>query len=376
MKKFLLFFCVFGVCLSCIPVCADGPGQISACSAVVIENTTGRIIYEKNAYQKLPMASTTKIMTAICAIENSDPEKLITVNDGAVGIEGSSIYLAKGEKITVRELLYGTMLNSGNDAATALAYEIGGSVEGFAKMMNETASSIGATDTNFVNACGLYEEDHYTTAYDLARISAYALSNPLFAEIAACKNIRISNGDKGYPRILNNHNKLLSMYDGCIGVKTGYTKKCGRCLVSAAVRGDVTLTCVTLNAPDDWNDHIKMLDYGFSMVSHHTVAEKNDYCMSLKTADSPLEYAKLSFEDDLSYVKILGESDKTEIVYDVSEPITAGTKSGSKVGIAKLVCNGSVVAQSDIVCLDDVPPNPVRGYGERVGDVLKEICKF
>ena len=256
MKNFFMFLFIFIMFTPQITQAVN----ISASSAILISDEN--IIYEKNAYKKMPMASTTKIMTAICAIENTNTNMPIRVDDKAVGIEGSSIYLEKGEIITLKELIYGMMLNSGNDAATAIAIAVGGSVENFCKMMNQCAKKIGAINTNFTNPSGLYDENHYTTACDLAKITVYAMKNPLFKDIVSRKSMKIS---KSYGvRYLKNHNKLLNTYDGCIGVKTGYTKKCGRCLVSSAERGSKTLVAVTLNAPDDWRDHKLMLDMGFN----------------------------------------------------------------------------------------------------------------
>ncbi len=252
--------------------------SLSAASAILIDSTTGRVIYEKNADKKMPMASTTKIMTAICTIENINSNVPIKVNSDAAGIEGSSIYLKAGERITIKELLCGMLLNSGNDAATALALEVGGSVEGFSEIMNKTAIKIGANSTNFSNSSGLYEDNHYTTARDLAKISAYAMENPLIRWIVSSKELKISNGDKG-ARFLKNHNKLLWQYEGCTGIKTGYTKKCGRCLVSSAKRGSRELIAVTLNAPDDWRDHKILFDYGFkdeNKASSPASAEKEN----------------------------------------------------------------------------------------------------
>ena len=210
------------------------------------------------------MASTTKIMTAIVTIENLDLDRIVAVDDRAIGIEGSSIYLKQGEEISVRALLYALMLRSANDAAAALAYEISGSTEDFALLMNEKAAELGLSDTNFENPHGLDSENHYTTAHDLAIISAYAMSNQTFREIVSSRKALIeSSAEK---RMLINHNKMLSYYDGCIGIKTGYTKKSGRSLASAAERDGATLICITINAPDDWNDHKKLFDYGFSQI--------------------------------------------------------------------------------------------------------------
>ncbi|MBQ6894274.1 MAG: D-alanyl-D-alanine carboxypeptidase [Clostridia bacterium] len=259
MKKFLFILSFFVLVFSSTGAMAF---SLSAQSAILIDGATGEVIYEKNADKKMPMASTTKIMTAICTTENINSNVPIRVNSDAAGIEGSSIYLKAGEKITIKELLCGMLLNSGNDAATALALEVAGSVEKFSEIMNKTAIKIGANSTNFKNSSGLYDENHYTTARDLAKIAAYAMENPLIRWIVGLKEIKISNDGKGL-RYLKNHNKLLWQYEGCTGIKTGYTKKCGRCLVSSAKRGSKELIAVTLNAPDDWRDHKILFDYGF-----------------------------------------------------------------------------------------------------------------
>lgn len=321
---------------------------VSGKSAVVIEAGTGEIIYQKNAHAPLPMASTTKIMTAICAIENTNTNFPIKVSDTAVGIEGSSIYLQKGEVITIKELLYGLMLNSGNDAAVALAIAVSGSVEDFCNLMNQTAKAIGAKNTNFTNPSGLYDDNHYTTAYDLAIISAYALKNPLFKEIVSSKEKKISAPEQK-SRYLKNHNKLLWNYSGAIGVKTGYTKKCGRCLVSAATREGVTLVAVTLNAPDDWSDHTKMLDFGFSKAQVSTVFKKGDYATAIEVngVQVPLYFDKS--------LKVL--SKKTEdilVEYDFKNNASLPVFSGEALGRVRLVYNGKTFDGTDLCCQKNV----------------------
>ncbi|MBQ4526636.1 MAG: D-alanyl-D-alanine carboxypeptidase [Clostridia bacterium] len=348
----------------CSEYIAEASPSVSARAAIVIENSSGKIIYEKNPYEKLPMASTTKIMTALCAIENSFPDMYVSIDDSAVGIEGSSVYLTHGEIMTIRDLLYATMLASGNDAATAIAIEISGSVGEFAKLMNETAQKIGATDTNFVNACGLYEDNHYTTAYDLAIISAYAMENQIFSEIVSTKSATIPGADNGSCRVLKNHNKLLSLYDGCIGVKTGYTKKCGRCLVSCAQRNGVTLTCVTLNAPDDWNDHIKLLDYGFSNVKMNRVVCGGQYALSVNVKNSYSAVQPLMFEEDLSYISTSSESESPEIEYVIDNIIKAPLDIGDAVGEARLCINGVVVDSSKLICKERVDIVREKAFGD------------
>ena len=236
--------------------------RVSAKAAALYNPETGTFIYKKNENAHLSMASTTKIMTAIIAIENSDLDKVITVDNRAIGVEGSSIYLKNGEEISIKSLLYALMLRSANDAAAALAYEISGSIEDFSILMNDKVRELGLCDTNFENPHGLDSPSHYTSAHDLAVISANAISNPTFKEICSARKVKIESSLE--TRILINHNKLLSLYEGCIGIKTGYTKKSGRSLVSAAEKDSQTLICVTINAPDDWNDHKRLFDFGFS----------------------------------------------------------------------------------------------------------------
>lgn len=255
---------------------AIGAPAVSAQSAVLIEAESGNIICAKNADQRLPMASTTKIMTALTALELSSPEQIICVDARAVGVEGSSIYLTEGEQLTLEQLLYALLLESANDAAVAIAIGISGSVEAFAAEMNRIAAELGLKDTHFVNPHGLDDEEHYTTAYELALLTQHALKNDLLRTIVSTRKTTIPHAGTDGVRLLINHNKLLRLYEGCIGVKTGFTKRSGRCLVSAAQKDGVTLIAVTLNAPDDWNDHTEMFDYGFSCYESVLLCEKEE----------------------------------------------------------------------------------------------------
>ncbi len=269
--------------------------SVSAKSAVLIDLEECNVLFEKNAHARLPMASTTKIMTALVIAETLPLDTVISVPAEAVGIEGSSVYLQKGELFSVDELLMALLLESANDAAVALAVCAFGSVEAFAKRCNEKALELGLKNSNFTNPHGLFEEEHYTSAYDLAVISAHALKVPKIREIVATKSATIPLGkSETNPfgegvRHLKNHNKLLSTYEGAIGMKTGYTKKSGRCLVSAAERDGLTLIAVTLNAPDDWRDHTAMLNYGFENFEYRTFFESGAY-----KYDFPLSNAERS----------------------------------------------------------------------------------
>ncbi len=252
-------------------ICA-GAVSVSAQSAVLIEASTGKILYENNAYEKLPMASTTKIMTAVTVLENAVLTDTVTVSANAAATEGSSMYLESGEKITVLELLYGLMLSSGNDAANALAEHVSGNGADFPLLMNQIAERIGMKSSNFVTPSGLDESEHYSTAYDMAILTAYALKNDVFRKIVSTRSKTVGEGEDTH--YLVNHNKLLGRYKYCIGVKTGYTMKSGRCLVSAAEKDGVRLIAVTLNDRNDWNDHIEMLDYGFSCCEYAKFSDK------------------------------------------------------------------------------------------------------
>ena len=251
--------------------------QISARAAILIDADSGAVLLQKNSDKKMRMASTTKIMTALIALEHcGDITRTVSVSPKAVGVEGSSVYLCEGEQLTLEELLYAMLLESANDAAAAIAIEIGGSIAGFAQMMNDKATALGLYDTHFANPHGLDDDEHYTTARSLAIITAEAMKNETFKEIVSTYKKTIPMGGADGARLLINHNKLLNNYQGAVGVKTGYTKQSGRCLVSAAERDGLSLICVTLNAPDDWSDHRTLLDYGFSLYESRTLCEADE----------------------------------------------------------------------------------------------------
>ncbi len=275
---------------------------VSARGAVLMEAESGNVVFGQNQNARLSMASTTKIMTALVALEQLPLETVVTVTPESVGVEGSSIYLVEGEKLTLEQLLYALLLESANDAAVAIAIAVAGSVEDFAALMNEKADELGLTNTHFVNPHGLDDEDHYTTAKELALIARAALCNPVFREICATKRKTIPLHENEGVRLLLNHNKLLDAYDGCIGVKTGFTKKTGRCLVSAAERDGVTLIAVTLGAPDDWRDHTAMLDYGFSMYESVTLCEPAFFSAPLWAVNGVQDYVMVENTETLTVV--------------------------------------------------------------------------
>lgn len=285
----------------------------SARSAALYEPETKSFIYEKNQNKRLPMASTTKIMTALVALENSELSRVVNIDRRAVGVEGSSLYLNEGEELSMEDLLYALLLRSANDAALAIAYDISGSVEEFSRLMNEKAGKLGLSDTNFTNPHGLDDELHYTTAHDLAIIAAAALENPDFQRISSTYKKSIKNSE-GLSRLLVNHNKLLSLYDGAIGVKTGFTKKSGRCLVGAAERDGLRLVSVTIDAPNDWSDHQAMLDYGFSRYESRRLADSHEYAYTIPVLDA---------EDEMAVVRVSNTDELRQVMAKASPEIKA-----------------------------------------------------
>ena len=277
----------------------DALPSISAVSAILIDADSGTVIGAKAPDVKMSMASTTKIMTALVAIESADISQKVSVSPCAVGVEGSSIYLYEGERLTLEELLYAMLLESANDAAAAIAIAVGGSIEDFAALMNEKANDLGLESTHFTNPHGLDDGEHYTTARELAIIAAEAMRNETFRKIVSTYKKTIPLNETEGVRLLINHNKLLKGYDGAVGIKTGYTKKSGRCLVSAAERDGVRLICVTLSAPDDWQDHKTLLDFGFSSYESRLLCEDGDFKYILPIIGGDKEYVTLTNKGEL-----------------------------------------------------------------------------
>ena len=278
-----------------------GVSAYSANCAILLDANTGRVLYERHADKRSLIASTTKIMTALIVCEQCNVLDRVRIPKEAVGIEGSSIYLQEGEVLTIQELLYGMMLHSGNDAATALAIYCGGTIEGFAQLMNDKAHRLGLTNTHFENPHGLDSPDHYSTAEDLAKLAAYAMDNPIFRKTVSAKTLTIGN------RALRNHNKLLWRVDGADGVKTGYTKAAGRILVSSATRSGRRLIAVTIDAPDDWNDHCALLEKGFSQYSTVDLIKKDTLIGYCEVAGGTAGQVELLAAEDFSYPLAEGE---------------------------------------------------------------------
>lgn len=310
---------------------------ISAQHSVLLDAQTGRVLCGKNPDAKSLIASTTKIMTALIVCEQCNVLDRIRIPKEAVGIEGSSMYLKEGEILTIQELLYGLMLSSGNDAAVALAIYCGGTVEGFAGLMNDKAYALGLTGTQFVNPHGLDAPGHYSTAEDLAILAAYAMENPVFARTVSAKTVKVGE------RVLTNHNKLLWRIEGADGVKTGYTRAAGRILVSSATRQGRRLIAVTINAPDDWNDHAVLLEKGFSQYAVQQIVEK-DQCLGMReiAGGQAGEVELLATED---YFYALAPDETPRIVITGQGFVYAPVAEGQEAGFAYVLLGDKIAGK-------------------------------
>ncbi len=273
----LIFFVVWAMLFPAGAYAAPPGIDTNAAGAALIDVESGRILYSKKGDERMRIASLTKIMTAIVAIDHGSLADIVMVSKNAYGKEGSSIYLKLGEEMSLQHMLYGMMLRSGNDAAIAIAEHVGGSLEGFIYLMNEKAKLLGMENSHFINPSGLDDgAGHYSSPNDMAKLTAYALKNPVFREIVSTKTKKVPNPNEDWDYTWFNKNKMLHLFDGADGVKTGYTKLAKRCLVSSATRGGQQLAVVTLNDPDDWADHARLLTYGFQNYPLQPIVNKGD----------------------------------------------------------------------------------------------------
>lgn len=333
------------------------PIGVSAEAAAVIDVASGRIVYSVKGDKPMRIASLTKIMTAIVAIEHGNLSETARVSQNAFGKEGSSIYLKLNEEMNLKDLLYGMMLRSGNDAATAIAEHVGGSVEGFAYLMNEKAKLLGMTGSSFKNPSGLDEDGHYSTADDLARLTAHALNNPVFAEIVKTKVKKVPNPNESWDYTWVNKNKMLSLYEGSDGVKTGYTKLAKRCLVSSATRGGQQLAVVTLNDPDDWLDHRRLLDYGFASFPLMPLVKKGD----------PVEGTELVAGGAFAYPAEASEKNGFTRQIALNDPASPAYRLG-ELGALQFSLKGKPIGSVPLVAKD----SPRLRLGERSAFSFKE----
>ena len=327
--------------------------NMTATSAVVIEAKTGHIIYQRDANRKMFPASTTKMMTLITALESGNLNDIVTVSSNASGAEGSTLWLEVGDKMPLGDLLSGMMMISGNDAAIAIAEHVDGNVPKFAAHMTKRAKELGAKGTNFTNANGLPDANHYTTAYDLAILAAHGYSLPHFEEIVSTK-------EQTFPwvhdptHLLRNENQMLWLYQGGNGVKTGYTDAAGRCLVSASNRNGIQLIAVVLDSTYMWNDSIALLDYGFSQVETSTLVKPNETIDTLPILSGRKHSMQIKTTNEIVMPTFKGDDDAYQIDYDVPSFLKAPIKKGDTVGKVKVLCDGHEVAESNIIATTDV----------------------
>lgn len=327
--------------LAAVLFCPVKAQAISAEKAIVLDAATGRVLYEKAADRQSLIASTTKIMTALVVCEQCNVLDRMRIPKEAVGIEGSSMYLKEGEVLTLQELLYGLMLSSGNDAAVALAIYCGGTVEGFAQLMNDKARVLGLRNTHFENPNGLDSPGHYSTARDLAVVAAYAMENPIFAKTVSTKSIRVGE------RYLHNHNKLLWQVEGADGVKTGFTKAAGRILVSSAIRDDRRLIAVTLNAPSDWQDHSALLNEGFERYCVRNVVRKDQLVGMVEVEGGENCRVQLLAAEDFDFS--LAEEERPQLMIPGTGFVYAPVTKGAEAGFAYVLINGNAVGKVPLV---------------------------
>ena len=338
---------------------------------VVIEVTSGRILCSRNEKECLPVASTTKILTAIIIIEDCDLGSRVCIPEEAAGIEGSSIYLTAGEVLTVRDLLHGLMLRSGNDCAAALALYHSGSMDKFAAVMNERARMIGAENCTFRNPHGLPQEGHLASALDMAKIAAYALRNKTFSEIVNCRQYVVEDGGCGYARTLTNKNKMLSLYEGADGVKTGYTKEAGRCLVSSATREGMRLVCAVLDSPDMYNRSAELLDDCFARYSMRELFNGEKFEREIPTDGTAGKKCRVSCFGQFFYPLAEGEEKFVEVRETLPDILALPVHKGDETGKIDVYLQNQLIFSEKIVSIMDVQ----KSYFDYLRDIVRGYRK-
>lgn len=363
-----IFACLLAVLcmLSPLPTKAEDV-SVSAASAVLIEASTGQVLYEKDAHTPRSMASTTKLMTALVAADCGDWERTVTVTAPMVAVEGSALGLRAGDTLTLRDTVCGMLLVSGNDAANAVALTLSNSLPEFAQKMNAKATAIGMKHSQFVTPSGLDAEGHAATAYDMALLGAAVLRDPVLAEISAKKSDTIRINDRTVT--VSNHNRLLSLYPGTVGGKTGFTKKSGRCLVSAATRDGVTLVAVTLKAGDDWNDHMALFDYGFSRLQ--AVEWPKSDLPPLPVTGGKAPAMPLAVKWPAPLILPAGEEHTVSMTVHLPRFLFAPVAAGEKVGEVRYTLNGKLHMVVDIAAAEEIKARPTAGREDRFFEYLR-----
>lgn len=365
------FLIIFNIL--CIQASAQEP-EISAQSAVVMIAATGEVVYSKNEYAQRGIASTTKIMTCITALENADLTETTVAKAEDVNIEGTSIGLKAGDKVDLLTLIKGMLLESGNDAANVTASLVAGGKEAFAQLMNDKASQLGMTRTSFKNPSGLTEEGHYSCAYDMALLGSYAVKNSLFRSICSMKRCEVFFGEPLVASTFYNHNKLIGSYDGAFGIKTGFTKASGRCLVSAVERDGVVLVAVTLNAYDDWNDHKKLYDYSFPLLKLKTITIPVSL-YNVPVVNSSQKLAELDASKDIK-VAYLNKVPEYNLQVFLPKFIYAPLYKNDFIGWVELYTKeGILIDKVYFTCKKDIEPSLKASEDTLVDKLLKYLEK-
>lgn len=378
-KIILSFLCSFVLIFSVIStttfVYGENAVQYMACESTatgmcVLEGNSGRILYGKNIHKKLAMASTTKIFTALTVLEHCDNlDAKVAVDDKSVGIEGTSIYLRKNEVLTVKELLLGMMLPSGNDAATALAYYIGGDEQTFCSMMQETAQKAGAKNSQFKNAHGLDADGHYTTAYDIAKVSAEALKNPKFVDIVTTKSAVISGNKEVKSRYIKNKNRLLTSFDGCNGIKTGFTDNAGRCFVASANKDNMQIVCSVLNCGNMFEEASRLMQKAFNEFSMTEILPAYNIVSEINVKGGRKDSVKVYNEKGFSYPLTNDEKLYINFIQDVPTQIQAPFNKEEVVGKIKVYLKDSLLFEDEVKTREGIDCDSLWSY-------LKDVLKF
>ena len=337
--------------------------SLSANSAVLYQPENDIFLYSKSADTKMPMASTTKIMTALVALDGTSLQDTVIIDERAVGVEGSSAYLKAGELLTIDELLYALLLQSANDAAVAIACHVAGDVDAFALLMNDKAKDLGLSCTKFTNPHGLDDKEHYTTARELAIITAEAMKNESFRKITSTYKKTFSTEDR--TRTYVNHNKMLLNYEGCIGVKTGYTQRSGRCLVVAAERNGLEFISVTLDAPNDWSDHTKLLNYGYSTLDRIDLAKVDEYCYNVPIINGDKESILVTNDKDISIIVEKGDHSLNKHIKLIRYAV-APISEGDVLGEIIFTVDGKEVDRCNLIARENAGSNEKKSLLDRL----------
>ena len=350
MRKLLICLAVL-LALPAAALCEQVTTSATAC--IVIDADSGRVLLEHNAHQALPMASTTKVMTALLAIERGSLTEEVTCSRSAFGVPGTSIYLSEGETLTLEQMLYGLMLASGNDAAVAIAEHIGGAAEDFCALMTERARELGCENTVFLTPHGLPCEGHHTTARDLALIAREAMTHPVFRSIVSTRRATIPWQGRSYERVLNNKNRLLAAYEGATGIKTGYTRAAGRCLVFGAEREGMRIIGVVLNCPDWFDEAARLMDLAFARYESVTLLHRGDCLRTLPVEHSGGGEVRAVLSADLCCV--VDQNALPAVALSLPGSVTAPVSAGQVLGEARLVWQGETLCTVPVVAAQDVP---------------------